>query len=130
MSREQIAADRVLQDLGYELREMLCVFESFRRLGFTSDQIFAAHDGTRVSIVLQYAGGLQFVVRVGETQLSEAAFKASWEAAAVAWNLGSEAVLDRLWSQSDAREQLVPLVSALRLKGVPIVVREAEHVVH
>ena len=102
--------------------KQLALFEAFRRLGFTSDEIFVGYNGGNPVVVVR-AQEKQFAVAVGDTgpqPTDEQQYQEEWVDAVAAWNGGmlTEVERQRLYREHviDAGKGM-PLLEALFAKG-------------
>ena len=107
------------------LRELLAVFEAWRKLGFTSDQIYAlpeaiAPDAGLVPALVLRAQGRQFII-TAPAPFPKAEFVDAWIKAAEAWNKGTDEERDVVWRGSVVYKHAVPLVTAMIAKGFNLV---------
>jgi len=105
------------------LREALAVFELFRKLGFSADQIYLVINDTRDVVVElhvedQSGGG----VRVGALppEISREEAFAKWKEIAEHMREVPEIELRTLWAGSMARVRAVQIMTAIRMRGIAL----------
>ena len=119
------------QSLAIVLRECLAIFETMRKLGFASDDIyFAMQPGPRKSteiLMVLRAQGLEFGAVAGYVnERSRETITEEWCRRAAEWNAlpGTEA--QRRWNESEARKGAVEMIAAMVAKGLVMPRRAAE----
>jgi hypothetical protein len=102
------------------IRECMGAFEAFRRLGFKSDDIFAAVDSSGHAYSLLRTQGKELVATVGHFDGRSEEFVRGWEEAAVATNKGevSPADLQSIYEESFVLQNSVGLLLAIEKKGI------------
>lgn len=104
------------------LREALAVFELFRKIGFSADQIYFVIPDSRDVAVELHVGTETGAVRVGSLPPSmsrDDAF-AKWQEIARHMSEIPEAELTALWERSEARRSSVQIMTAIRLRGIAL----------
>ena len=105
------------------LREALAAHEVFRKLGFTSDEIFLRPRPGGLFITVQRAGK-EFNLDLGKHDLDMVAVIKQWADATVWWNTGDESERQDLLDRSATRLNVVPIIVLLTDKG--FVVRRSD----
>lgn len=103
------------------LEQALAVFEAFRRLGFTSDEIFFTLDSVHVFMTLR-TQGREFVITCGPYgPLTPREATDQWNEMAREWNGPmTETERQRIWGQSFIFNQGGDLIRGLVRKGIQI----------
>ena len=110
-----------LTDFPPSIQEALCLQEAFRRLGFTSEDLYALHQNGSVFVVLQ-AQGKQFGSRLDhDPQVpTENALVAIWPMAVQMWNQSTEEEISTVWGPFRDSFDATGLLRALIGKGFVI----------
>lgn len=117
------------RDLHPVIREALAVFETLRKIGFSSDDIFAGRDPSKGSMFMQLkTQGLEFTITLdgpGNNGWSPEALTELWTAAGKAYNgNGPDDFTDTerqdIWEHSGIRRNAIPLMYALVAKGIAL----------
>jgi hypothetical protein len=104
------------------MRRFIGAFEAYRRLGFKADDIFflvseSARFGVLSAFCLLKTQGKEFATECGPVESQE---KAAAEYAALAMDKLPEADLERLWDESEPRQNATLFVLAIVDKGFRI----------
>lgn len=104
------------------IRECMGAFEAFRRLGFKSDDIFAAVDTYGRAYSILRTQGKEFTATVGMFDGRAQEFVRGWEEAAAATNKGeiSPDDLQSIYQESFVLQNSVGLLLALEKKGIAL----------
>lgn len=106
-------------ELEQVLNEALATFEAYRRLGFTSDEIFFTLDSVNIFMVLQ-TQGKEFTITCGPRGVLDAnQITAEWNKKAEAWN-GTMTAPEReqIWISSFVASHCGSLIDGLMRKGI------------
>ena len=114
------------------MREALGAFETLRRFGFESDDIFFHQNGNErpgpeprgMMFVVLMTQSKQFSIRVGVVDVSYETWKSSWEAVATAASEKRIEEVDRIVNESEAFREKVRLMVALQAKGIRVPVAQ------
>lgn len=108
--------------------EALALFEAYRRLGFSSDEIFVVHARNGDVFVGVRSQGKEADTRVGKTDLSREKFRAHWEFWAEWLQRAPEVELQRMWEASLAKRAGRTIVEGLLAYGFKLRSAESENV--
>jgi hypothetical protein len=110
-----------LSDVPQAIREMLCAHESFRKLGFASEDIYVDKGEDQMTRIVLKAQGQQFVCLCGwlKPAMTWDEFAEAWNTAAANVNGGAyhEEELSKMYEQSFIYRNRRLLVEALTMKG-------------
>ena len=106
-----------LDELAPELREALCVWQSFRKIGFCAGQIYAGVNYGRVMVQVRWRGEA-FSVAVALTEITEDEWEAAWTVAAETMKASSREQLDEMYAGSEIMQNHVGLATALVTSGM------------
>lgn len=127
------------------MREMLAIFEAFRRYGFSSDDIYVTpyakcpQTGRKEPAVMVRRFGKTFAVTTGiPFEGDDAAFSEAWGQAGSAWNsaahtplgdgaVGGDPEVKSIWEGSRIASRLAELAVGLAGKGFASVVLQAKN---
>jgi len=103
------------------LKQALGFFETFRKMGFTPDEIFVAYDrmgqAGRVQVVLK-AQDKTFSCDAGLVTFDGDRFKELWAEASEVWNgQASDEEREQLWNESWVRKNATNFILALAARG-------------
>ena len=111
-----------VSELPTEIQEALCAWQAFRRLGYTSEQIFAIHanapTGDSAVFIKVIWRDMDFIYSIAKTALTRTEFTAMWEQAAAAVQTENEKDLGKMWKNSEVLKRSVELLAALEHKGI------------
>ena len=119
--------NKTLLDFPQEIRECLCIWESFRKAGFPARKLFFAFDSKqtppRIGMMLNWNGKTVVAMAEGTTSLTLDEAKEIWQEAGALWNLGSidesaGEVRRRVWEESKARQAYAWFLLHLHQAGV------------
>jgi len=127
---------KTLRDHHEVILEALCLHEVFRRLGFSSEQIFVqlactadpnrlvffdrAKTGDLCVHVVLRAQGLEYTGGIGPLPVAEDDWEQTWTDATVAWNAAPEAEMKKIWERSRVLKTSFNVMMALQAKGFRI----------
>jgi hypothetical protein len=111
------------KDIHPTFREAIAAFELFRRMGFTPDQIFWHLNGNeplerRYMFAMLKAQGKEFNFRLGIVKLSWEEWQREWvKLSEYFTDEMPQSLRDRIFNESEAYSQRVPLLAAIVKKG-------------
>jgi hypothetical protein len=114
------------------MRAAIGTFETLRRFGFESDDIFFHQNADErrgpeprgMMFVVLMTQGKQFSIRVGVVDMPYEAWKVAWEAVATAARDRNVEEVDRIVHESEAFRLKVPLMMAIQAKGIRVPVAQ------
>jgi|HubBroStandDraft_2_1064218.scaffolds.fasta_scaffold01263_8 hypothetical protein len=115
------------------MRAAIGTFETLRRFGFESDDIFFHQNADEspggleprgMMFVVLMTQGKQFSIRVGVVDVPYETWKTSWEAVATAASEKQIEEVDRMLYESEAFREKVGLMVAIQAKGIRIPVAQ------
>lgn len=106
-----------LRELDEELIEALNVWQFYRQLGFTADQIFAGLDSGIIYVVVKWRG-FDFSIAASKWEGTEGEFVQAWSAAADIFNAASHEELDEIWQASSILARSPGALIAMTEKGI------------
>jgi hypothetical protein len=112
---------RPFLDYPAPLREALAVHEAFRKLGFTSDQIYIHRNPEPLSdiVVVIYQHGKSLATTLGRLEGEEADWRGQWKELVERFNAGEiDTDFDAFYEQSYIRAHYVDLLFMLNAKGI------------
>ena len=102
------------------IREALAAHEVFRKLGFTSDEIFIRPTRQNELFVTVQRAGKEFNFSLGQHDLAMVDVIKQWADATVWWNTGDNAERQDLFDRSEVRKNVVPIIVSLTSKGFAV----------
>ena len=106
-----------LPDLSNVVRELLCTWQFFRQLGYTSDQIYAGVDDGKAYMQAKWRG-MTFTYGAGQTTMSIKEFATVWESAADTMREASVSDLDEMWDTSKVYAIAPAILAKMAQKGI------------
>jgi hypothetical protein len=115
------------------MRQAIGAFETLRRFGFVSDDIFFHQNAAEppggpeprgMMFVVLMTQGKQFSIRVGVVDVPYEAWKSAWEAVATAARDRHVEEVDRIVNESEASIHKVRLMMAIQAKGIRVPVMQ------
>ena len=107
-----------LADLLPVVREALSSWQFFRRLGYTSQQIFTGSDGEKIVVQVKWRGEI-FTIGVGPAKgISNEEWPELWSDAAEVLNSAPDEEMHRMWESSDVLRNTVDLLVAMERQGI------------
>ena len=115
------------------LLEALAVYETYRRVGFKPDQIYAGavmqnicignvktNEEARLVITTVRVGDKEFTAQAGPWDKTQEEFAKDWEDVANKWNTTSEDERHEVWENSLTRQHATMLLVAIQAKGISL----------
>ena len=107
-----------LADLPSVVQEALSTWQFFRKLGYTSEQIFTGSDGEKIVVQVKWRG-MVFTIGVGPANgMSTDDWAVLWSDAADVQNEAPDEDLDRMWESSVVLNNGESVLTAMTDQGI------------